>query len=249
MRRGFTVAALLTTIVVSFGYAILRYQANSQQEDTWFNTHWRPAFAKHAPLRWLLGLHWDGDQRATYLHIPADENLALVVVQDPNVTLPAHVLELAAEQIGSALSIPGRVSIVEGGTLTSSPAYTTAQLRRLPRPDAPTKSAALYVYVLTSSVDAPSNLGSTIREDGLALFMTELTSLANRNPDTLTPLVLSTVLHEVGHQLGLPHSEDVTCSMASTIEQPSATPQSVSSIPVDFCPAERAQIAALQQAR
>ncbi len=249
MRRGLTVAGLLTIIVVSFGYATIRYQANSEREDTWFNTHWRSGFAEHATLRWLFGLHRAGDRRAGYLHVPADEALTFVVVQDPSITVPTSALASAAERLAELLGLPGGVAVANGGMLTASPAYTTAQLRRLPRPSASSPGPVLYVYVLTSSVDAPSNLGSTIRDNGIALFMAELASLANRNPATLEPLIISTVLHEAGHQLGLAHMDDAACIMAPSVEQPAAEPLAGANIPVDFCPSERAQIAGLLQAR
>lgn len=250
MRRTLQITGLLVIIVASFGYAGIRYQANRQDERTWFNQHWRSSFARHASLRWLFGLHRDGDNQRAYLAVQEPSTLTLVLVNDDRVVVPEDAVERAAAVIGETLGIPGRVAIVPGAVLAPTTSYSATQLRRLPRPTpAGAQDPVLYLYALTSFTDAPSYVGSTVREDGIALFFTELDSLVHRSPATRTSLVVSTILHEFGHQIGVPHIDDSTCIMAPSVEQPGSALSALALVPTTYCPQERAAIAALQQAR
>ncbi|MEK7519023.1 MAG: matrixin family metalloprotease [Patescibacteria group bacterium] len=248
-QRSITVV-LLVVIIVAFSFSILRYQANNGQQDTWFNTHWRVRAAEHPLVRWVFGLHQAGDGKADYLYPVRTEGFPVRIFLDPAVVIPNGSIDAALPEMVKLLGSGG----FDMGTplqLTSTKdVYTNADFRSLAAQASKMDSiqTPIDIFILTKDSVSASQLGSTVREHGIVVFMGSIQELTSE-PNAQAALVTSTILHEFGHQVGLDHMDNPTCIMAAVVEQPTSTVWAPQTVPTHYCAEELAQIAALQQAR
>lgn len=236
--RKFVTAFLLLVIVGSFGFGLIRFQANESQQKNWFNQHWRPSFAQSSILRTMFGLHWDGDGRAMFLgaHPPM---LTLVFHAEPGRLLSDNVKNQLVQNLTKVVQKSNGVQVIDGSTvLTRLDSYSREQVRALASQSkfrqGIDNSATLHVFLLSRFTDAPSNIGMTVREDGVVVFMDAIADLTQSNQASADAYVLSTILHEFGHQLGLDHVGSSNCVMASEVENP----QGYFSTPTQYCSEE-----------
>src|SRR3989344_9068101 len=66
MTRSLVTCLLLLVILFTFGFVVLKSQANGP-DDNYFNRELRSRFAVYPILRSILNLRFDGDARADYL--------------------------------------------------------------------------------------------------------------------------------------------------------------------------------------
>lgn len=237
MRR-LRITLLIFVIVGSFGFSFLRYQANQADADNWFNVHWRTTFARKHWLRTVFGLHRDGDNQAAYLASdPA--TLHVVVHALPGSTFSTQIQNELASALTLVTQKPKGVTFSSGDIVpVQAQGYTRDQVRALANADGnhgtEQGTATVHLFLLNTFADAPTNIGMTAREDGIVIFLDAIADLARNDPATTNGYILSTILHEFGHQVGLRHVESADCIMAETVESPTG----YSSTPTQFCQEE-----------
>lgn len=237
MRR-LSIVLLCLIIVGSFGFSFLRYQANQADANNWFNLHWRTAFARQHWLRTVFGLHRDGDNQAAYVaNDPATLHVVVHALPGKTLTTPLQ------NELASALTVvtqkPKGVTFSTGDSiLVQAQGFTRDQVRALANADGnhgtEQGTATVHLFLLNTFADAPTNIGMTVREDGIVIFLDAIADLAQNDPATTNGYILSTILHEYGHQLGLGHVSSADCIMAETVESPTG----FSSTPTQFCQEE-----------
>ncbi|MFA6043059.1 MAG: hypothetical protein WCV85_00080 [Patescibacteria group bacterium] len=109
--------------------------------------------------------------------------------------------------------------------------------------DAPT----VHVFLLNTFFDSPTNIGMTVREDGTVLFLDAIADLARNDPSTTNAYILSTLLHEFGHQLGLENITSADCIMAASVEEPTPLEGRRIATPTEYCQQELQLIEATRQ--
>ncbi|MDP2790019.1 MAG: matrixin family metalloprotease [bacterium] len=248
-QRSITVV-LLVVIFFAFSFSFLRYQANNGQQDTWFNTHWRARAAERPLIRWALGLHQAGDGRSDYLHPARSEGFPVRIFLDPAVVIPNGSIEAALPEMVKLLG-SGGFDIGTPLQLTSTKeTYTSKDFRRLAGQASKMDSiqTPVDIFVLTKDAVSPTQVGSSVREHGIVVFMASIQELTPES-NAQAALVTSTILHEFGHQVGLDHLDEPSCIMAAVVEQPVSTSWAPQIVPTQYCPEELAQIAAFQKVK
>ncbi|MDP2933774.1 MAG: hypothetical protein Q8N81_06645 [bacterium] len=236
MKKFLIILVLLSVILVSFGFAALKILANGP-DNNYFNRNLRQIFFQHRFWRETLGLHYDGDGRYDYLG-NGDGKIMLEVDVMSDLSIQPQALELVRQRIEqitgkqvlyyfSSSNIPYKQSVsmneLEGIMLARRDFAATG------------KDAKLQILYLSRDSAEPQLLGRTVREDGIVLYEEALVDFTKSNPDTLSAYEASTILHEFGHQLGLPHNEAPDCLMNSSAEQSHVAREVESDVVTDFC--------------
>lgn len=245
MKKVAAIVFLLFVIVLSFSFVTLKILANGSDAN-YFNTHWRYWFARRPLLRQALNLHYDGDGRADYLGrrfknivIEVDGMSGLNIEDDVLRNVVRVINRLTNKQtsfVYSNLDIPYQSSV------------NKEQLKNITRQyrDYRTKDAAV-VHLLAASrkEDEPKVLGSTFQEDGIIIYQDAVKEFTEDSPDTFTPYVLGTILHEFGHQLGISHNSGPNCLMNEHAEIDHVAETNPEEVVTDFCEFEKNVIAAI----
>lgn len=245
-QRSITIV-LLVVIIVAFSFSFLRYQANNGQPNNWFNTRWRIRAAEQPLIRWALGLHQAGDGRNDYLYPERTEAFPVRVFVDPAVALSPGSIEAALPEMVRLLHNGGFDTGTPFQLASSKDAYTSTDFRSLAAQASKMDSiqTPLDLFILTKDAVSTTQLGSTVREHGIVVFMASIQALT-AEPQAQAALVTSTILHEFGHQVGLEHVDDQQCIMTAIVEQPMSTMWAPQTVPTQYCAEELAMVAALK---
>lgn len=250
MHRRIATTALLIVIICAFSFSFLRYQANAGDDRSWFNTHWRVRTAAHPSMRWALGLHQAGDGRSDYLSPERTEGFPVRVFADPAVAVPGGSIAAALPEMASLLGDGGFDLVAPVVLNATRESYTSADFRSLAARASKMDSiqTPLDIFILTKDAASATQLGSTVREHGIVVFMGSIQELTSE-PNAQVALVTSTILHEFGHQVGLDHLDDASCIMTAVVEQPTSTAWAPQTVPTHYCAEELAMVAAAGAAR
>jgi len=238
---------LIIIIIISFGFVGIRYSANADEQDNWFNNEYRESFTQYKYLRDVLGLHWDGDAKADYLLNKKYTKLRIEVDRYDGCGISANAISSFVSVIEPIIDKPGEITITMNDTIPLGfESYDSEQIRALTdrykgfstRGD----EAVLYILCLNKYSEAPSNIGLTVFEDGIILFWEAIAELVQNNQDIIDSYVISTLLHEFGHQLGVDHVENPQCIMAASVENPAPVNGAVSRAATEYCEEELAVI-------
>jgi len=242
MKKLITVL-LIVFILAIIIFLILRVSA-SGSEDNFFNKNYREKFAKYPLTRQLLALHYDGDAKTDYLGNDFKKILIEVDSMD-GLEVSTQVLDLLKEKIESVTKKP--VEYIESDSIIPYKEKVTDQdlkeLETLYR-NFYSKNDEAVLYLLIVSLDEAKNtsMGSTLQEDGLVLYKNELKDFTKDSPSTLSNYEESTLLHEFGHQIGLPHNDKPGCLMNESAEMARVAQERPQDVVVDFCDYEKEQI-------
>ncbi|MFA5051694.1 MAG: matrixin family metalloprotease [Patescibacteria group bacterium] len=248
------IGVLIFLIVVIFGSFSIRYFANAPEQDNWFNRDYRAKLSRYPLLRSMYGLHWDGDGAADYLMSARYPEMDIVINRFDECSISPAVTEQIQLEVERVVKKSGQVRIVDGSVFALTlDSYDRPGIRAIASKyherHTAGQTAVLNVYCLNSYSEQPSNVGLTVNEDGVVVFFKTLQNDVGSLSDALETYLISTILHEFGHQLGLPHGTDQTCLMAETVEVAGELdPRFASFTPVSFCPEEIQRIEEIRSA-
>ncbi len=243
MNRLLVVGLLLLIIVAAFGFVVLKSQANGS-EDNYFNQELRARFAAYPLLRSILNLRYDGDARADYLG-DSFEKIVIEVDSMENIDVHYESLDLLQDRVKE---ITGKqtVYVISDSNIPYTQTVDDAALADLTLKYRNRKSggdaAALYVLYVSREDSKPDLLGSTHEEYGIVLFYDTVADFTKGNTSVLRSYEGSTLLHEFGHQIGLPHNSDEGCLMNETADQGQVLYEDAGEVVTDFCEYELNQI-------
>ncbi len=217
-----TLAILVLIVIICLGTTASAFALGaSGSEDNWFNTAWRPRLAKVEGFRTIFNLHDDGDAKSEYLGTRTEY---IAVIRKP------YVDPWFAESVWQQFS----QKITE---VTGKPVQLLTSADSLP-----SHSAPLYIYLESMNEENPLTLGKTYNERGIILYKQGLEEFSAAAPETKELYVMSTLLHEFGHQIGLVHNEKPDCLMNSHAETRGNAKLVAREIVTNFCAAELDQI-------
>ena len=248
MKKTLIIIVLLILIIVSFAFVFLKMSSRGS-EFSFFNQNLRYRFGEYQILRQIFALHNDGDARLAYLGakhqkilIEVDQMIGL----DRNLEITDNLLQKLAEKIKN---ITGKETSFKYSNITIpySPAATAEELRKIEEEyrnhDETNKEAVVYLLLAIQEGTDLDKLGSTLGEEGIILFQKTFKDSmlkTDARSDTYDNFILSTLLHEFGHQIGLPHNIYPDCLMnAQTEFSNQIRPDRIIN---DFCDYEKEEI-------
>lgn len=215
---------------------ILKKQANTDGEN-FFNTYFRHYFIKSDLLSRVFHLDFDGDYRAVLFSGTGE-----VVVEVDNFSgfqLTSQDFELAGENFSKVIARP--VSFIFSDKLTEAPLNQTPEKLKKTFRNLNLQSSANTLYLLVlKSAEQSDLLGSTLGRDGLILYADSIFEFSNKNQRLFNAYLNGTLLHELGHQLGLDHNQDTGCLMNEYAEENHLAKTRADSVLIDFCESEKA---------
>ncbi len=231
---------LILLIVFTALLFTTRYLANAENLDNWFNELFREQAAQSPALRALLNLQWDGDAKSDYL---ADKNYQSITIEldrFDGCTISDTSLDTIVEEIQTVTGKQDGVELVESDIIPlTSDRHNSAEIRKLSERYKSFRSgdgnAVLYLLCIGGYSEEPSQIGRTVYENGIVLFWNTMRELAGNNQAIMDAYIVSTTLHEFGHQMGINHIDTPQCLMQASMESPSLPVITAITIPKAYC--------------
>ncbi|MBL7047784.1 MAG: matrixin family metalloprotease [Candidatus Marinimicrobia bacterium] len=214
-----------------------------QSEDNWFNKRYRSKIAQNPVVRSVFYLHWDGDAASDYLSSDKFSSLKIEIDRYDECMISDDMLDDIEAELNRIIEKPNGIIFEESDIFSlANSEYSIEEVlaikERYQYKSSSGSEAVIHFLCLNKYADDPSNIGLTLMEDGLVIFWQKIKELSSNNPDSLKLFVVSTVLHEIGHQVGIGHVEDESCLMAAFVERPGNARGALKNIPTSFCQGE-----------
>ncbi len=237
---------LLLLIIAALGVFIYLKIQTLRSDTTVFNRTTRYELGKRGWVRTLLGLHKDGDAKLEYLQ--GQTPLVFEFVQTKAEPMPEDALANVKAKLEEYLErkiIIYNVDTIDRGIVNEKTiSNIVSQNRRhriLGQPN-------IFIIFAEDFDGSEVEVARTVEEYGMVISAAKLRDLTDHYPPAYSQYVESTILHEVGHQLGLSHNERAECIMNVAVESPVgalAFDQAVT--PTRFCPQELDELKATRR--
>ncbi|HLC44984.1 MAG: hypothetical protein A2722_00820 [Candidatus Doudnabacteria bacterium RIFCSPHIGHO2_01_FULL_50_11] len=243
-RKALIILCLLVVILTTFLFVSIRLLARNPDEETWFNHTLRPHLASSPALRTILGLHFDGDARSDYLGTRSVKIIVEIDAESGLTLFPQAEQEL----VYAMHATTGKeIEIVHSSELTPTPGGYSDNIvvelaEQHQRYHSTHDAAVFYILVLSRSSGDEPIVGRTVQEDAAVIYEDPLSHL----PGAQQALAqASTLLHEFGHQLGLPHNDHPGCLMNPEAE--AGDFGTGGNLTTQFCAIEQQQLLVIKQ--
>jgi predicted Zn-dependent protease len=240
MKKFITTFLLLILIGGIFSFIYLRVSSQSI-ENNFFNEKLRYKFARYPFFRKTLALHFDGDARFDYLSPKYDKITVKIITMD-GLYLNNKIAESFVEKVQKTTGKNAEYVYFKSIPFASS--SSMENLRKQLEKNEQISSgdeAVLYVVLAGQNSEVANRLGSTLNENGVVFFgKTAESYMRNDNGDNFQNFATSLLLHEFGHQIGLPHNDDYGCLMNKNSDF--RDDGVIVDINKDFCESEKKEI-------
>jgi len=241
---SFKTFCLLLVIIILGIFIYLKVESLGSDQSS-FNQTTRLSLGRHPTMRTLLSLHNDGDARYEYLS--GSSPILIEVGEAPDVSLSDTLVNAFAAEVtkytGRGTEIH-RIEGMPGGTLTDA---GVAQAIKVGAKKFEIGSPILFIAYADDFVSNTNEVGKTYQEFGIVLSDKKLKDITSDYPSALAQYQESTLLHELGHQLGLQHNNQDGCIMNPAVENPTSVSSFYTDfIPTDFCQYELDQLQMIQ---
>ncbi len=206
-----------------------------------FNQTTRFTLAKYSIFRTIFRLHNAGDARGQYFLRSGPIAISWLKPYSQNVDRP--MLETFAAEITKQTG--RKVNISFGGNLKEGN-YEIADLKSeklealIQKPEG---SSLVVFFVQDYTPREADELSTTYGESGILISLDSHQKHMQSYGGTIESYLLSSLLHEFGHQLGLEHNENSNCIMNARAGTGYSYLSSFGkSAPETFCPFEEKQI-------
>ncbi|MGE5297934.1 MAG: matrixin family metalloprotease [Acidobacteriaceae bacterium] len=246
MKKTLTVAGLSAVILLLAVFLTVRFSAQGGAEN-FFNLKFRPQLSRHPLARQIFGLHFDSDAKADYLaKKPGNIIVEVDSMEGTSLDYPLvqrladRLAQVTGKQVSILISddgIPFAKTTDEGQAENLKKQYQDNRINR--------DNAVLYLLTVNQNQAHPTWVGATLQEDGIMIFSQAVKDLTQDRRERTEDYLYSTLLHEIGHQLGLGHNDGEDCLMNETVEEDSS--RAWKDVVVDFCQEEKDQIEAAKR--
>lgn len=214
---SFKVFLLLLLIIICGTFIYMKSQSLGS-DDSYFNQNTRYTLGKYSLARWILSLHKDGDARAMYLL--GSSPITLEVVRSVNAPLDEKPVKDFANRIEE---YTGRKVVIFNTDTISETVVRKDQLKGIAatrRRHMVAGQPNLFVVYAEDFLSDKNEIGMTIEEYGILLSHRKIVDLTSSHPQAKNQYITSTLLHEFGHQIGLPHNTNNSCIMNESVDGP-----------------------------
>jgi predicted Zn-dependent protease len=243
--KTFIKVFLLLAVIAGCGLFIFLKVEVLGDPNSNFNQTTRFKLGGYPIVRTILGLHSAGDAREEYFYGKGPIQIVWFAPETENIDQSA--LQKFADLVST---YTGRqVQLVGGGAIDD----TTLQLSNLHNQEFKNFAVAsgaspLFVFFTEDYAPRPDQeISTTYLEAGMVISLNAHRQFLQGYTQYMNNYLLSSMLHEFGHQIGLNHNSDPACIMDAHAGI-NGHPQEADGLqtPQDFCPAEQAQIAQLK---
>jgi hypothetical protein len=240
MKKFLIILFLLIIIAGSASYIFLKTSAQDLEKN-YFNDNLRYIFARYPMFREILGLHFDGDAKSDFLGTRY-KNIIIRVIPMNGLYINNETIAALAEKIQK---ITGKTTLyVPSQNVPFSTTSTAEELQKNMLSNSypvTSRDVVLYLLIANQKSESEDQTGSTLRENGIVLFTGTLMKFASGSKDiNIEKYQVGILLHEFGHQIGLPHNDLPGCLMNDKTEVGAGA--KTSEILDDFCDFEKEQI-------
>ena len=233
-----TTSALLLIILLSALYIWIVGQ-NRGDEKNYFHRHLRNYILHSARARAFFNFHGAGDARYEYLR--NNQPIELVVSSMAGLESSAEATNRLAESIAQ---VTGNTVSISFGDTTIPHTYdvTETDLRSMMKGAAVPATAGVVkisVHFLSRNAERPTLIGLTHRDKAIVVYVDTISADVGNDLRSKNDLLVSTALHEFGHQLGLEHNDLPGCLMNSSADINDTLSSNRSMAVTDFCVYEK----------
>lgn len=185
-----------------------------------FNQTYRYKLGRYGVFRALFGLHNDGDARAKYLL--GTGPLVVEIVEPLGFEIPEESINNFTRKMGDLTGreiVKYNVDNIPSGSLSEADLEKiVSEKRRHFLPGQPN----LFIIYAEDYAPRGGEVGKTYKEFAILLSHNGLKEITNQQPEAFKQYLETTVLHEFGHQIGLPHNAQSGCVMNEKVNRPQA---------------------------
>jgi predicted Zn-dependent protease len=236
---------LLILVILAAGYVYVTSLARGD-ENSQFNQNTRFQLGKYAITRTIFGLHNAGDARAEYFS--RGNLISVEIVQPENSGFSDEILNNFSDKIknylGRSVSLFNLDKIPEKNLTESDITEIVNEKRRHVLSGQPN----LFVILAADYSPRPNDeLAKTYKEFGIVVSLKALKDFTDNNLLAFNSYANSTLLHELGHQIGLKHNSNNNCIMSEHAGINGKALEFYGQLsPQDFCGFEQEQIKSLK---
>lgn len=235
---------LLLFILISGSFIYLKVQVLGDP-NSGFNQTTRYTLGKYSIMRSILGMHSAGDARAEYLG--GTGSIAVEIVRAQGTALSDQAMSDFANDVKIYIGRPVMLyttDFVKEGLLTDADLEKIVSEHR--HRDLPGQTSLFVIYA-GDYVRKDGEVAKTYKDFGIVISDTALRDTTQDYSQSLEQYAQSTMLHELGHQLGLDHNTEDDCVMNAEVESPQLGGVfSGSFTPLEFCDFELKQLNAIK---
>ena len=183
----------------------------------------------------LMNLSEPGDNRFVYLS-EKYKSIPVIIAYPDYMTLNNNTSNWIREIIQDTIGKETNMNMFSLTSFDSKKAATDKDIlsiRNTLRKKYPYTNS-LYIIYLPLYQESSSNAGIAIHRDTIVIFTSVIMNLSEDMP-TRNRLEQSTLMHEWGHLLGLPHLSEPSCVMADTVEVLDNYKFGKFQVSVDYC--------------
>jgi len=209
---------LLVALIILLGtFIYIKVQVLGDPNSS-FNQTTRYNLGKRQFFRSIFGLHSYGDARYEYLS--GDSEVSVEMVKAQGVSVDEQTLLDFTKEVKTYTGRPTKLfdtETVQRGTLSDADLAVIAKGSR--HHVIPGQSNVFVVYA-EDFQRSGDEVAKTFSEFGIVISDKRLREATQKYPASLNEYLLSTLLHELGHQLGLEHNDQTDCIMNPQVENP-----------------------------
>lgn len=224
----------ITVLVFIIIYVVISIYLVKFDPNSIIGQNLRKSLIRYPSIVTWINLNQPGDYRYAYVNSKYAK-ISVNVYYSANMSPDADASTWIANTIKDTVNKKIDITMKELSQTEEKDTYSDQDLNLIRKNNTKTSNnPVLNIFYLTSYTEIPSYLGLTLHRDTIFLFKQTLINISDK-PEIIKLLEQSTIMHEWGHLLGLPHSEEMGCVMSNYLETYENWPMNENMIPLTQC--------------